>query len=325
MHGDRVNKVNIADTFSKKAAVNKLANAFWIFWLFTKSDFPTFVLPNTAFGLFGALAGDFLTTQKFTNNPEILLRVPSVLIFNWSNLLIFDLANQRSPESVEEDKINKPWRPIPQQMITCDQTRRLTLLCIPCVFILNLFLGVSNETAALYTLTWLYNDLRGGDELFVRDGIIAIAFAFYNVGSLRVAMGDDALITEQGYIWTAIISGVIFTTMNIQDLRDEEGDRVRGRLTVTLAFGSANTRKLLSCFILFWSLVCSLFWSQSLWVILLPLSLGIHIVQRLVYRNGRVEDTKTWRLWCLWTAILYMLPLSSKIFKVEQENLSIQI
>jgi 4-hydroxybenzoate polyprenyltransferase len=271
------------------------------------------VLPNTAFGLFGAFSGELHTTRTPISICDILLRAPSVLIFNWSNLLIFDLSNQRSPESAEEDRINKPWRPIPQKMITCEQTRRLTIACIPLVFVINLALGVSNETAILYTLTWLYNDLRGGDELFIRDGIISVAFGVYNTGSLRLAIGSDEVITKQGYIWIAMISGVILTTMNIQDLRDEAGDSVRGRVTVSLALGSTMARKLLVFFITLCSLICSLFWGQSFWIFLLPLSLGLFIAHRLIYLSGCGEDTRTWKFWCLWCVNLYLLPCISKM------------
>jgi 4-hydroxybenzoate polyprenyltransferase len=297
----------------KKKVLGVLPHALQILWLFTKSDFSTFVLPNTAFGLFGAFSRELDTTRTTISIYDILLRAPSVLIFNWSNLLIFDLSNQRSPESAEEDRINKPWRPIPRKMITCEQTRRLTIACIPLVFVINLALGVSNETAVLYTLTWLYNDLRGGDELFIRDGIISVAFGVYNTGSLRLAIGSNEVITKQGYIWIAMISGVILTTMNIQDLRDEAGDSVRGRVTVPLALGSTMARKLLVFFITLCSLICSLFWGQSFWIFLLPLSLGLFIAHRLIYLSGRGEDTRTWKFWCLWCATLYLLPCVSKM------------
>jgi 1,4-dihydroxy-2-naphthoate octaprenyltransferase len=133
---------------------------------------------------------------------------------------------------------------------------------------------------------------------------------------LRIAAGDYALIAEQGYLWTLVISGVIFTTMSVQDLQDEDGDAARGRLTVPLAFGSITARKLLACFVAVWSFVCSFFWSQSLLMALLPLSFGSFVVLRLLYRRGDAEDTRTWRAWCLWCAVLYILPCVSKLFDV---------
>lgn len=86
-------------------------------WNFIESDFTTFAIPNTAFGVVGAVASVALVDGPVSLRPtliRIILRLPSILAFNIANLLVFDLANQRSPSSVVEDRINKPWRPIPQ-------------------------------------------------------------------------------------------------------------------------------------------------------------------------------------------------------------------
>ena len=68
-----------------------------IFSRITESDFLTIFLPNTAFGILGALSGPILTTNPSPDPRTILLRIPFVLAWNWLNLLIFDLANQRTP------------------------------------------------------------------------------------------------------------------------------------------------------------------------------------------------------------------------------------
>jgi hypothetical protein len=80
-----------------------------LIWEFNESDFPTFVIPNTAFGILGALAGSRLADGPAPGLWAVAVRLPLVIAFNWYNLLIFDLANQRLPESVKEDEINKPW------------------------------------------------------------------------------------------------------------------------------------------------------------------------------------------------------------------------
>ncbi len=95
---------------------------------------------------------------------KVIARAPLVVLYNWGNLLIFDLANQRTPESAEEDRINKPHRPLPTGRMTPLQARRLLLASLPVVLTINYFLGPWIETALLFTLTWMYNDLGGGDE-----------------------------------------------------------------------------------------------------------------------------------------------------------------
>ncbi|OGM50091.1 hypothetical protein ABOM_001251 [Aspergillus bombycis] len=69
-------------------------------WLFTDSDFATFVIPDTAFGIFAALSAPVLSHTSSPDLVQVLERVPAVMLWNWLNLLIFDLANQRHPESV---------------------------------------------------------------------------------------------------------------------------------------------------------------------------------------------------------------------------------
>ncbi|GAB1191600.1 hypothetical protein APSETT444_000780 [Aspergillus pseudonomiae] len=213
-----------------------------IIWLFSESDIPTFVLPNSAFGLLGALAGPALADGRiFPSAIDLVFyRLPLVILFNWAVVFIFQLANQRSPEAIQEDRLNKPWRPLPTGRISAEQTRRLLLVAIPAVLALTYGLRVWQESALIMILAWMYNDLKGGDELS-RDLVIAIAYGLFNASSLRIALGSSAdlnpaaaHISRRGYLWITMISGVILTTMSIQDLKDMAGDRSRGRLTIPL-------------------------------------------------------------------------------------------
>ncbi|OTA54000.1 hypothetical protein K449DRAFT_401328 [Hypoxylon sp. EC38] len=283
-----------------------------LFWLFTEDDAATFVAPNVAFGLCSALSAPVLVTPQI-GVTSILLQLPCVIFFNWTNLLIFDLANQRLPDSAREDALNKPWRPVPCGLITSAQVRRVMLLCIPVVLIANHFFGVGTETSLLFVLTWLYNDLMGGDENWIcRNMIIAAAFWLYNTGSAKVASGNvyaqTAHITEKGGLWATIISGVILTTMHVQDLKDQEGDNARGRRLAPLVLGDTVTRWTIAIPICFWSWYCTWFWevgAAGLGVVLL----GFTVAIRCLTYTGKQSDRKTWELWALWTATLYMLPL----------------
>ncbi|RAH58736.1 hypothetical protein BO85DRAFT_477362 [Aspergillus piperis CBS 112811] len=135
-----------------------------LIWHFTESNIPTFVLPNSAFGFLGALSGPALTTSPTPPHLSTLLpRLPLLILFNWALVFIFDLSNQRLPESIHEDHLNKPWRPLPTNRITADQTRRLLLATIPIVLGITYTLGVWQETCPILILTWMYNDLKGCD------------------------------------------------------------------------------------------------------------------------------------------------------------------
>jgi hypothetical protein len=84
-------------------------------WLFTYNDIHIMLLPETAFGVLHAL----WFTENSANNPvgptsnDVVERIPLVLYWVWINLLAFNISNQRGPESIAEDAINKPWRTMP--------------------------------------------------------------------------------------------------------------------------------------------------------------------------------------------------------------------
>ena len=279
-------------------------------WLFTTDDFDTFVIPNCLFGIFTALS------REVVQYPEhgiiishVLERLPLVIFFNWSNLLVFDLANQRLPDSIQEDRVNKPWRPLPTQRITPEQTRYLMIASMPLILLANYGLGVWKETAILFNLTWIYNDLRGGDDHWImRNLVIACAFFFYNLGSLKVVLGANAEITQLGYSWTTIVSAVIFTTMQAQDFKDQEGDVLRGRQTAPLVLGDTVARWTFAVAVVVWSFVCAFFWNFRLCHLLCPIVGGLYVAVRIVLKREKGEDRKTWKFWCLWTAMLYLLP-----------------
>ena len=279
-------------------------------WLFSESDFATFVVPDTLFGISSALAGPVLTTNESPDLLAILLRLPQVLFYNWANLLIFDLANQRLPEAVEEDRLNKPWRPLPTGRITASQTRRLLLVLLPIVLTVNWLQGAWKETALISSLSWMYNDLKGGDEDFVvRNMIIGVGFGFYNGGSLSIACGPGQSITISGYRWVALISWVVFTTMHVQDMKDQVGDQVRGRRTIPLCFGDTAARWTIAIPMAVWSVVCPFYLGLEPLGYFVPCGLGFLIVARIVVLQGVDYDRNTWKLWALWICVLYMLPL----------------
>lgn len=194
---------------------------FRLIWEFTESNFPTFVVPNTAFGVLAALAATPLVNASGPPASwlSVLQNFPAVLFFNWWHTLIFDLSHQWAPAAVAEDTVNKPWRPIPQGKITGDQTRRLILAMIPISLGLNSYMNVWDQGVVIHVITWMYNELGGNDEwFFVRDLCTANAFAMFNSGALKIASGcylndTQCEVNRLGRIWTGIISAIIFTTL----------------------------------------------------------------------------------------------------------------
>ncbi|KAK8068367.1 UbiA prenyltransferase [Apiospora saccharicola] len=311
-----------------RSMFGRLAHLTSLFWLITQDDFGTFVGPNTAFGVFGALAGPVFLVHPIPA-LDVLLRLPAIILFNWSNLLIFDLANQRLPESALEDAANKPWRPVPSGLLTSDQLRRAMLVLLPLVLGLNhMLFDTGKETSLLFSLTWMYNDLGGGDDGWVqRNVIIAAAFGLYDLGSVRVASGAPLSgLTPDAVLWIFAISAVILTTMHVQDLKDQEGDRRRERSTAPHVLGDGTARWTIAIPVGAWSVFCTAFWgfrgchwgrSMGIAVVvsapLMGISayitmLGAWVAFRCVALRTPATDRATWQLWALWTASLYALP-----------------
>lgn len=115
------------------------------------------------------------------------------------------------------------------------QARTLLLLVVPTVFISSLFLGATTEVFLLITLTWIYNDLGGGDhKLLLRNIINAFGLSCYASGAAVTMCRQECELTPTGYTWIAVIGMVTLMTIQVQDLTDQEGDAARGRQTLPL-------------------------------------------------------------------------------------------
>ncbi|KAK8062546.1 hypothetical protein PG997_014643 [Apiospora hydei] len=288
-----------------------VCQTFRILWGFIESDFLTFAVPNSAFGLLGALAGSRLLNGPPPLPVEVLRRSPAVLFFNFYSLLIFDLANQYPPESVEEDRVNKPWRPIPSGLVTSEQARQAMLLTAPVCLAANYMLGLWNEGLLVQVLSYYYNELNGGGGLF-RDAIIAVSYGLANRASLKLATGPENVVSVSGHAWTAIVSGIILTTMHIQDLKDQRGDRKLRRKTLPLFLGDGLCRIALAILIPFWSLVNVGFWNLGFMSSSSYCLLAVLISKRVLTKREKQDDARIWKLWCFWLTSLYALPLLTR-------------
>ena len=284
-------------------------------WLFTVSDHVTFVLPESLFGLFGALSGPALTTNPSPTISSVFSRLPSILIWTWLNTFVFVLSNQSNPDAIKEDSLNKPWRPLPARRITFAQTRKLLLFTVPAVLAGTYFcFGAFEETAVLFSLTWMYNEMGGADGNFImRNFFIAVAYAFYGSGALRIAAGfPQHGPSHSASRWLATTAGVIFSTMSIQDLKDEEGDRARGRRTAPIVLGENPTRYFIALAVLAWSWLCPIFWGVRRVVSAPCVALGLFITIRLIVLRNRDADRISWKLWSCWVMGIYCLPLCAR-------------
>ncbi|OTA98542.1 hypothetical protein M426DRAFT_76935 [Hypoxylon sp. CI-4A] len=260
----------------------------------------------TLLGVITAASGQFGTSSSI----EVLARSPETFGWVWLNVFLFSISNQRSKESILEDSINKPWRPLPAGKLNMCQARRLLLIAIPFVFaICSFYLGAAQETTLCLVLTWMYNDLGGADEHFVlRNMINGAAYFIYGSGALKVAAGYDS-VGFDATLWLAIVSCIVATTMQVQDLKDQDGDRARSRSTAPLDLGDWFCRLSIVLGVALWSAACLSYWSWPLIGLFVVLSLGSIVVRRLITLRNAIEDALTYRWWSIWMISIFFLPL----------------
>ena len=241
----------------------------------------------------------------------VLARVPQVILWNWLNVFIFDVANQRLPNSILEDSVNKPWRALPSSRISPSSARRLLLFSIPVVFFMTLYLGGVEETVLMMVLTWMYNDLEGADENYiVRNLINCAGFMCYSSGATIVAAGyGQYTLSSRAYKWIGIVGGIIFSTLQMQDMADVEGDKARGRRTLPIVHGDGIARWSIAIPVITWSIVCPWFWELGKLGWAASLMAGGLLAVRVLLLRSIGADKVTWKVWCLWTIVLYVLPL----------------
>lgn len=278
------------------------------------------MISNQSLGLrlpLASLVHFLMTTNSSPNVFTIMSRLPQVALWLWLNLLLFTISNQSLPGSVEEDSVNKPWRPIPSKRISLAHSRRLLLAIIPIVFFLSLYLGAMEVTVALMVFTWMYNDLGGADDNFlIRNILNLFGFVSYSLGATLIASDERSFsLNVTAYQWLAIVGVIVFTTLQMQDLPDQDGDRARGRGTVPLILGDRMARWTIAIPVTAWSCFCPAFWKLDALGFLVPVVLGGSIAFRVIAKRSVEADRLTWKLWCLWTISLYALPLC-KNYKV---------
>lgn len=289
-----------------------LLSALYTIWLFTVSDLKTIVGPETAFGILSALAGPVLTANETPDFQEIISRLPYVVSWAWINLLPFAIDNQRRPESIQEDLLNKPWRPMPAQRVNRQAAKRLMQIFYLVAFVTSFYLRALPQCLSLVFLGFCYNELGGADRGFlVRNLINAFGFLTYSSGTTLIA--SESTLNADGRSWFIIVGLVVFTTVQTQDMYDQAGDSARARKTVPLVIGDWPARLSIAILVGFWSVFCPAFWRLSVVGYTIPLSLGFWICCRTLRKFEVNDDKLTFKIWNLWIIMLYLLPLIKRV------------
>ncbi|KAL8766227.1 MAG: hypothetical protein Q9203_006844 [Teloschistes exilis] len=282
-------------------------------YLFIASDLKTIVGPSTCFGLSNSIAGQPLIENPPLNRSGVLFRLPIVAVSVTVSLLPVVISNQTRPDSVLEDRINKPWRALPSGRVHPAAAKRLMHLANVISLLFNFWYG--NEVLWLITILgdWLYNDKGAANKNYwARNATNAAAFFIYGLEATKVAVSPSRL-NFAVYGWLALLALVTASTVQTQDLPDREGDKARGRHTMPLVLGELKTRWAVAVPAVLWSIILPLVWRSALFGYLVTLPFGLILASRVLLLRTLEADEWTWRCWNLWMVSLYSLPLASRI------------
>ena len=283
-------------------------------WLFTYSDLKTIVGPKTAFGVLSALRPCVFGISTTDTSLNVVGRVPVVAFWTWINLLPFAISNQCQPEAIQEDNLNKPWRPLPAKRLTPEQAKRLMFVLYPIACLTSAYIGGIWQCLALIALGYWYNNRNGADANFItRNFINACGFVCYTSGALEVSIGQRLPLELSLMQWFSIVGLVVFTTVQTQDMFDQAGDSLRGRRTVPLVIGDGPSRWSIAVPMAVWCLFVPYYWGMSTSGYVVPVSLALVVIVRTLTKRSVKDDKLTFRVWNIWLVSLYLLPLLGSV------------
>lgn len=295
-----------------------LSKAFWYHlhtaYLFSCSDLEAAILTPLVFGLLNSQASHLLSIEEPIPISQVLLRVPRMLIWLWSALLLFNLHNQRHEDSVKEDTINKPWRPLPAGRLTADQAT-VALFCLyPLNIILSVTIGGIVPFAVIATIAVWNNEFRdpsGGALKNIHNGIGITSFL---AGALEIAT-ESSIYGGEGTaaIWMSVIALVITCTIHVQDLRDVDGDMTAGKRTIPIVVGENNARWAIASGVSFWTALAWWFWDARAEGLLVA-GLGLGVVWNTLNVRTKDGDRMSYRLWAPWLLSLASFPFLKSLY-----------
>ncbi|KAJ7701202.1 UbiA prenyltransferase family-domain-containing protein [Mycena rosella] len=272
-------------------------------YLFSRTDIKTTFLPVTLFSIGCAPACNMGSALQ-------------CMFWLWLQLLHFNLANQTSRTSVEEDSKNKPFRPLPSGRITLQQAiilRYISLisgLALSAMYGLRIFL----INVGFAVLIVMYHDFQGGSHWLSKNLMNAAGYCFFEAGGTLIAACDRQRFDDLAK-WSLMMSlAILATTIQAQDFQDREGDRTAGRRTLPIVFPVISRYTMLFC-LPGWSVILGHVWQLDLMARSAVIILGTIVGFRyFTFRTVR-DDEWTYFLYNGWLLVAFSLPIYSRHFR----------
>ena len=259
--------------------------------------------------MFGIIL-NFHSSNHPTTLPNILSSTLATIAYVWVHLLFFCISNQRRPVSIEEDRVNKPWRPLPSKRLSVEAAEILLRVMQCSALLLAWSLGSLGPSMGAMVLTYMYNDLGLGDtSFFARNLINGLGYMAFNLGAATVACQG---VSMDDFTWTAILGLVVLCSIHSLDLSDQVGDAVNNRNTLPLILGDGLCRVTIAAAVLVSSIACPAFCQVNEWGYGMCGVMAAVVCGYLWSERGS-EGKKAGRSYMLWLLALYFLPLFPRL------------
>ena len=220
-----------------QAAIRAVGHELYIAWQFINNDIWDTILPSLMI---------FFTGWVFQGRSWAELPLPFLTSLSYAVLYIYTFCMGNQIDGVEEDRLNKPYRPLVTGLVTLKETYFRFYIYNIVYVLYGLFLGVF-----WFSLAWIavsyYLNLFGGSNHWATKNLVGMTlgtFILFNV-QWQIALAPGSTISTNLQVYFALMSAWAGAALPIQDLRDVAGDLKGGRKTLPIVVGDRKARLLL--------------------------------------------------------------------------------
>ncbi|SFD79274.1 4-hydroxybenzoate polyprenyltransferase [Chitinophaga sp. CF118] len=250
-----------------------------IAWGFINNDIWDTIMPSLLI---------FITSCIFNGRSWKDLMIPILISLTYAVLYIYTFCISNQIDGIEEDRINKPYRPLVTGFVTMKETFTRMYAYNFVYLVYALFLGLFWYSLA-WTIISYYLNLGGWSNHWISKNLVGMTlgtFILFNV-QWQIALQPEQVISYRTQAYFAMMSIWAGFALPIQDLRDVAGDLKGGRKTLPIAVGDRKARIILSIhYFLFLPAIflCAMLTMVPLKeVISKPLNISIFIIQMIVH------------------------------------------
>jgi len=269
-----------------------------IAWRFVVYDISATVMPALLF----TVAAIHATHQPLFRVPFLIAQS---LLYFFLYIYVFCVSNQLT--GVDEDRINKPDRPLPSGLVTEQGVWIRFALGVVAFFTAGLALGCV-QWALLWLLSLSINNLTPLGKRWITKHVNITVGTFAMMGAAwQIVAPHD----ELSMAWTVVTALIVFWMITVQDLRDIQGDMQIGRRTLPIVLGEINSRWLIALSFIVAPVLTHIYLFVPAGLtgnaIICEIILGVLcliIAIRAIALRGKAADHRTYMLFTYWYVAL---------------------